>query len=369
MELACDEKVIRNLEKGGVRAYSETLVSFSDRSFRVGACPLAFGEVWVKERVKAMVGYKKPGRRVLALALAMFLFLAVCFLTNPPHTTLGSVKEPQFTGLFADANSLLFRSGDYVCSVVRPADFVKALKKTPVTSNEISRSLSEDRDRTYELIDGNTILCVSADFTRIWVEDGVKPSYTYGVTDPGYLKNLLEELIPGSHPGNLQGTYVPDGCLYMSNLSSYYAWGGDSGAIYHITPSSFTEERRGGSVVACDPLPGAWEEIDWESGFFRDFETESINTPDGPRLSVFLTGEEPKYRMINDDRFLVSDEGRLLLVASYEERNGEQTIWSIYLLTGQEGKGEASWSHHPEMGMNEPWFVFEFDLAYSRVEA
>ena len=244
-----------------------------------------------------------------------------------------------------------------------------ALKKTPVTSNEISRSLSEDRDRTYELIDGNTILCVSADFSRIWVEDGVKPSYTYGVTDPGYLKNLLEELIPGSHPGNLQGTYVPDGCLYMSNLSSYYAWGGDSGAIYHITPSSFTEERRGGSVVAYDPLPGAWEKIDWESGFFRDFETESINTLDGPRLSVFLTGKEPRYRMINADRFLVWDEGRLLLVDSYEERNGEQTIWSIYLLTGQEGKGEASWTHHPEMGMNEPWFAFEFDLAYSRVEA
>ena len=50
-------------------------------------CPLAFGEVGVKERVKNALHYKKPAFWVVAASVAVCVVVAVCFLTNPPKDT------------------------------------------------------------------------------------------------------------------------------------------------------------------------------------------------------------------------------------------------------------------------------------------
>ena len=46
-------------------------------------CPLAFGEVGVKERVKSVLNYKKPTLWIMIATAAVLVILAVCFLTNP----------------------------------------------------------------------------------------------------------------------------------------------------------------------------------------------------------------------------------------------------------------------------------------------
>lgn len=46
-------------------------------------CPLAFGEVGVKERVKNVLNYKKPAFWIVAIAVVSSIVLGVCFLTNP----------------------------------------------------------------------------------------------------------------------------------------------------------------------------------------------------------------------------------------------------------------------------------------------
>lgn len=95
IELACDEKVIQKLDKPGVRAYSEALVACSASRRYVAACPLAFGEVGVKDRIKSMLRYKKPGFWALLLAVAASIGLAVCFLTDPvpPGATIGRIEQ------------------------------------------------------------------------------------------------------------------------------------------------------------------------------------------------------------------------------------------------------------------------------------
>ena len=60
IEMACDEKVIRDMDKGDMAAYSQALLDCSFPRKRIAACPLAFGEVGVKERVKGVLNYKKP---------------------------------------------------------------------------------------------------------------------------------------------------------------------------------------------------------------------------------------------------------------------------------------------------------------------
>ena len=83
IELACDEKVIRELNQSESISYSETLLSCSVNRRTILVCPLAFGEVGVKERVKRVLNYKKPAFWIVVVAIIAAIVTAVCFLTNP----------------------------------------------------------------------------------------------------------------------------------------------------------------------------------------------------------------------------------------------------------------------------------------------
>ena len=86
IELACDETVIRDLGGEQRADYMQALVACSVNRRRIAACPLAFGETGVKERVKSVMNYKKPTLWVMLLALALSVVLAGCFLTDPKDT-------------------------------------------------------------------------------------------------------------------------------------------------------------------------------------------------------------------------------------------------------------------------------------------
>lgn len=88
IELACDEKVVKNLGEDERKDYSLALLDCAGKRPTVTACPLAFGEVGVKERVARVKRYKKPAFWVSLAALAVCAVVAVCFLTSPPgdHT-------------------------------------------------------------------------------------------------------------------------------------------------------------------------------------------------------------------------------------------------------------------------------------------
>ena len=83
IELACDEKVIRDMGTENKRLYSDALINCSVPRRMITACPLAFGEVGVKERVKTVMNYKKPAFWVVIVAVIACVVVAVCFLTNP----------------------------------------------------------------------------------------------------------------------------------------------------------------------------------------------------------------------------------------------------------------------------------------------
>ena len=83
IELACDERVLRGMDAGQVKAYSSALLACSVPRRMIAACPLAFGEVGVGARVKNALRYKKPAFWVVAASVAVCVVVAVCFLTNP----------------------------------------------------------------------------------------------------------------------------------------------------------------------------------------------------------------------------------------------------------------------------------------------
>ncbi len=83
IELICDEAVVKKMEPSQRKEYSEALLSFSMPRRFVSACPLAFGEVGVKERIKSVLSYKKPGFWIIIIAIIACIVTAVCFLTDP----------------------------------------------------------------------------------------------------------------------------------------------------------------------------------------------------------------------------------------------------------------------------------------------
>ncbi|MBE6621714.1 MAG: hypothetical protein E7630_02035 [Ruminococcaceae bacterium] len=85
IELACDEKVIGELDHDARADYSQALLTCSVNRRMIAACPLAFGEIGVKARVKSVLNYKKPAFWIIIAAVVACVVVAVCFLTNPPQ--------------------------------------------------------------------------------------------------------------------------------------------------------------------------------------------------------------------------------------------------------------------------------------------
>lgn len=122
IELACDEKVIKGLSNEQRADYTQALVACSVNRRMIAACPLAFGEVGVKERVKSVMNYKKPAFWVIILAVIACVIVAVCFLTNPKQdrytlrivVPAGSQEEFVYTDeeVSTVRNSIKIWSGD-----------------------------------------------------------------------------------------------------------------------------------------------------------------------------------------------------------------------------------------------------------------
>lgn len=119
IELACDETVVKNMKTEEKKAYSYALVSCSMQQKMVMVCPLAFGEVGVKERIKTVLNYRKPAFWTIAVAVAACVVVAVCFLTNPKvdeaiETPLAGTDYSGYDVLIAEAKNVLENfDGDY----------------------------------------------------------------------------------------------------------------------------------------------------------------------------------------------------------------------------------------------------------------
>ena len=122
IELACDEKVIKGLSNEQRADYTQALVDCSVNRRMIAACPLTFGEVGVKERVKSVMNYKKPAFWVIIIAVIICVGVAACFLTNPKQdrytlrivVPAGSQEEFVYTDeeVSTIRNSIKIWSGD-----------------------------------------------------------------------------------------------------------------------------------------------------------------------------------------------------------------------------------------------------------------
>lgn len=198
IELACDEKVISQMDHESKADYTQTLVSCSVNRRRIAACPLAFGEVGVKERVKSVMNYKKPTFWIILAAIVICAVVAVCFLTNPMDRvslTKLSKDEAHLPGILSNVEQMTVTYNGMSVSCTGEAEknrFLATLEKIEVSKDPISLNRSEDRSRAFTIqVNGNTELHFNERFTEFWVDNNVKPSLTHRITNPETAKELL----------------------------------------------------------------------------------------------------------------------------------------------------------------------------------
>ncbi len=116
IELACDEKAVRDMDEGARADYSQALLDASVKRSVFSACPLAFGEVDVRTRIKSVLGYRKPAVWAIGTAALVCIVAALCFLTNPitvrnpwvrayvpgEENIIGQVNREKYEGISED---------------------------------------------------------------------------------------------------------------------------------------------------------------------------------------------------------------------------------------------------------------------------
>ncbi len=99
MERACDEMVLKNADAAQRAAYSRALVACAAQPKMAAVCPLAFGEVAVKERVKNVLNYKKPALWAVILLVVAAAIIGVCLLTKPGYKNVGTLDAEKLYAL------------------------------------------------------------------------------------------------------------------------------------------------------------------------------------------------------------------------------------------------------------------------------
>ncbi len=210
IELACDEKVVKELDNEQRADYSEALLACSVNRRMIAACPLAFGEVGVKDRIKSVLNYKKPAFWIIVVAIIVSIIVAVCFLTNPISDRLANIEGGKLDAYITEQTAVMISDGEthkYVGAV--KDDMLKKLFDIKISRNEVSLSRDEGRDKNNTLIlnilteesdiltsfVGGIYVHFNADFSQVWVNDGVKPTYSYKVKNPESAKEIYNSII------------------------------------------------------------------------------------------------------------------------------------------------------------------------------
>ena len=193
IELACDEKVIKELGNEQRADYMQALVACSVNRRMIAACPLAFGEVGVKERVKSVMNYKKPAFWVIIIAVIICVGVAACFLTNPKQDryTLRIVVPAGSQEEFVEV-----RIVDEINSVIEWFDYLETPDEMK-WDGSLEISLTEFPDVTFRWTYGEMLAVKGSKSTSLYTGMPIWNAYFCDLTGDG-LPELCSSISWGS---------------------------------------------------------------------------------------------------------------------------------------------------------------------------
>ena len=403
IELACDERVVKQMNDADKRAYSKALLTCSVDRRSIAACPLAFGEVGVKQRIRNVLNYKKPAFWIVIAALASCVVVAVCFLTNPKDDELYA-PEPfghsysVETVVYADTIYSFTYTSDTAPQYCLTADYVLMEKEAGESDWVLLGNLEEehlsplvfdsyfrepaggagwlgapygpeklrlDNQSAWSLIVNNTLYYVlmqnngdvylaygyhDADVKYSDVQGSIRWLFKLSVAD--------EEVLSENRVFAEATAYISKSCIYMNLLSSALP-DGDSGCRYLIGEDSFTimNKQTGDVIAVSSPVSWDWQEVskeEWSALFALE-----IGVPD---IDIY---KNPQGMKLSSRYYLFNMDGELWFGDFCSDKVG---MWSIYSLVPESSAG-ATWEYTPALSSRVPAFPFRFNLEYTRIEA
>ena len=243
IEMACDEKVIRDMDKDEMAAYSQALLDCSFPRRRIAACPLAFGEVGVKERVKGVLNYKKPTFWIILIAVIACIVLAVCLMTDPKNSFMINRSEVETVSYF---NTFI---GDDCQGELNENQIDEMVDRFSAVSKVKRSSQYEGMTPGYQLCvllkDGSYLYANGYHATDDMVEI-ISKGKRYSVSDPEfakYLRNVCSRGDISPAQWDLRPMVMVDGVIFM-DTGKELAVEIDPSAILGEITSSVTGDKR-----------------------------------------------------------------------------------------------------------------------------
>lgn len=304
IELACDEKVIKEMDHENRANYTQALFACSINRRSIAACPLAFGEVGIKERVKSVMNYRKPTFWITVAAAVICYVVVICFLTDPMSNTLGQIEWFDFDSVTYENTAAFVSDGKtqhYIGAVDR--ELIKQLYKLRISHKEVSLDRSEERDRSNTLIlnlpphepgqimtsyVGGTFFHFNDDFSEVWVDDHVKPTLTYKVLDPHKARSIYQAFVDMT--GNTEQNPEPVE-TFTSDFATYYkngdgTWQKD-GRVYKYR-LEITGRMPRASVKSTFIYLSNLEEISFERAYMAAGLSSQISSYFAPEEAVLV---------------------------------------------------------------------------------
>jgi len=181
IELACDERVVQFMELQERKEYSAALLNCSTNKAHFAACPVAFGEVSVKHRIKSVLKYKKPGFWISLAGILAILFVAVCLVTSPVEQE----SDPPKAETAGNVTHVTVNTVDEFLAAIAPNTVIQ-LKPGTYQLNEASNYAQRSDNPYYswnEIGDGHELVIKNVENLSIWGSGKVSTTIA---TDPRY---------------------------------------------------------------------------------------------------------------------------------------------------------------------------------------
>lgn len=350
IELACDEKVIKNMDTDNKKAYSEALLTCSMPRRMITACPLAFGEVSVKHRIRAVLHYKKPAFWIIMIALVICIVLCFGFLTEPKIITpenLSSTTVADIESISVDGN--LYNDFDTMSAICA------LLSNLKLQERAIRPNVTQGFQTIHILLKNDTGYCmvsISPDHTELVLNYAISEGdarvveRSYKILNPELLQNInFSDLIvrvpnPPPHSGTPHTTEAVKAAIEASlNTGSFDVTGVFSDAFFQFDTFYCT------AVLTCVAKNGVISHnkpialtIKYKDSLFvideleNEAEIESILlTTDPVSVSIFQSNETATLKF-RGNVILNPQTGEILSITSYPVEQGSDLVlpFSVY---------------------------------------
>ncbi len=192
MEMSCDEKVLAS-EENIRKEYSSSLLDFATSGRFPSPGPLAFGETGVRSRIKNALRFRKPKLWAGIVAVVVCIAVALVCISNPMFMRITDIDDAgDYEKIFDEIYSITVvnsRGGQILKDEAEIARAVEVLESLKISRYDISRNENRNKVNSVVICDNENdetplFIFFNEDYSQLWINDGVKASFTYKVKNP-----------------------------------------------------------------------------------------------------------------------------------------------------------------------------------------